>query len=66
MERRNGQPIFKIRDKKGGGRKESAKKMIPEQMWDAAFWVIVISAIGGWAMLLAWWAYKFFIEDKVK
>ena len=39
---------------------------MPEQMWDAVFWVVVISVIGGWSMLLAWWAYKFFIEDKVK
>ena len=39
---------------------------IPEQVWDAAFWVVVISAVGGWARYLLKWAYKYFIEDKVR
>jgi hypothetical protein len=39
---------------------------MPEQMWDALFWVVVISVSGGWARYLLKWGYKYFIEDKVK
>ena len=39
---------------------------MPEQMWDALFWVIVISTVGGWAKYIMVWAYKYFIEEKVK
>jgi len=39
---------------------------MPEQMWDALFWVIVISTIGGWVIFILKWAYKYFIEEKAK
>ncbi len=36
---------------------------MPEQIWDAIKWVIIISTIGVWLWFLPKYYYMFFIEE---
>ena len=38
---------------------------MPEQIWSAIKWAIIISTIGIWLVILPKYYYRFFIEEDV-
>lgn len=36
---------------------------MPVQILEAIKWVVIISTIGFWIMILIWWGFKYLIED---